>query len=140
MAADTVCFYCRSGGNEFFDRSRKALGPLPPLDDRDDDKPASTKSKSKRVGSKEDPKGPARRYGSRSPGTSVPLTTRGAYLFSPGFNGAYTPPSGYSSSGYPIYYADEVAATRAECASLRRRAMSNGQRSSWDRYHACMED
>jgi hypothetical protein len=107
---------------------------------REDDKPASTTRKSKRVGSKEEPKGRVSRFGSRAAGTSVPLTTRGAYLFSPGFNGAYTPPSGYSFSGYPIRYADEVAAEQAECASLRRRAISSGQRSSWDRYHACMED
>lgn len=107
---------------------------------REGDKPASTTSKSKRVSGKENPKGRMSRFGSRAAGTSVPLTTRGAYLYSPSFNGAYTPPSGYSSSGYPIYYADEVAATQAECASLRRRARSSGQRSSWDRYHACMED
>jgi hypothetical protein len=106
----------------------------------EDDGPASTTRKLKRVGDKEDSKARAPRYGSRSPGTSVPLTTRGAYLYSPSFNGAYMPPSGYSFSGYPIRYADEVAADRAECASLRRRAMSSGQRSSWDRYHACMED
>jgi hypothetical protein len=110
---------------------------------REDEGRASTTRKSKRVGGKEDPKGDpkarAPRYGSRAPGTSVPLIARGAYLYSPSFNGAYTPPAGYSFNGYPVRYADEVAAARAECASLRRRAMSSGQRSAWDRYDACKE-
>ncbi len=111
---------------------------------REDETPASTTRKSKRAGGKddpkEDPKARAPRYGSRSPGTSVPLTARGAYLYSPSFNGSYTPPAGYSFSGYPIRYADEVAAARAECAALRRRAVSSGQRSAWDRHYACSEE
>lgn len=106
---------------------------------RGDVSPART-VKSKRASGKEDPKDRAPRFGSRAAGTSIPLTARGAYLYGPSFNGAYTPPSGYSSSGYPIRYADEVAAERAECASLRRRAVSSGQRSSWDRYYACTDD
>lgn len=106
---------------------------------REKDDPASTTRKSQRADGKEDPKGHPLRYGSRSPGTSVSLTARGAYLFSPGFNGAYRPPSGFSFSGYPIRYADEVAAAKAECASLRRRAVSSGQRSSRDREQACTE-
>jgi hypothetical protein len=107
---------------------------------REDESPATTARKSKRVARKEDPKARAPRYGSRFPGTGLPLTVRGAYLYSPSFNGAYTPPGGYSSSGYPIRYADEVAAARAECAALRRRAVSSGQRSAWDRYYACSEE
>ena len=107
---------------------------------REDDSKRPSKSKSQRSSGEEESKGRPARYGSRAAGTSVPLTTRGAYLFSPSFNGVYTPPSGYSSNGYPIYYADEVAATQAECAPLRRRALSSGQRSSWDRYYACVED
>lgn len=104
---------------------------------RDDD---GTSRKSRRVDSKEDPKVRALRYGSTSPGTSIPLNARGANLYSPSFNGAYTPPSGYSFSGYPIHYADEVEAPKAECDALRRRAMESGKRSSWDRYHACTRD
>ena len=107
---------------------------------RDKDDAASTARKSKRIGDKEQPKAEGSRYGSRFPGTSVPLVTRGAYLYSPSFNGVYTPPAGYSFSGYPIRYADEVTPDGAECASLRRRAMSSGRRSAWDRYYACRGD
>lgn len=107
---------------------------------REDDSKRPSKSKSQRAADEGESKGRPARFGSRAGGASIPLSPRGAYLYGPSFNGVYTPPSGYSSSGYPIYYADEVAATQAECAPLRRRAMSSGQRSAWDRYHACMED
>jgi hypothetical protein len=102
------------------------------------DSSATPSRKSRRVADKEK-KGRVR-YGASAPGTSIPLTTRGAYLYGPSFNGAYTPPSGYSLSGYPIYYADEIAAKRAECAALRRQAISSGRHSSWDRYQECVED
>jgi hypothetical protein len=98
------------------------------------------KSKSQRPGNEEKAEDRGLRYGSRSSSASIPLTTRGTYLYGPSFNGAYMPPSGYSFSGYPIRYADEPAAGDAECASLRRRAMSSGQRSSWDRYYTCIQD
>ncbi len=78
--------------------------------------------------------------GSRAPGTSIQMSPRGGYLYGPSFNGAYTPPGGYSMNGYPVRYADEPSAAQAECAPLRRRAMSSGQRSAWDRYYACMRE
>lgn len=105
---------------------------------REDDD--SAKSKSRRASDEKEAKASALRYGSRMPGTGIPLTPRGAYLYGPTFQGAYMPPGGYSSGGYPIRYADEVAAEQAECSALRRQAMSSGKRASWDRYYACVED
>lgn len=107
----------------------------------DDDAQRSTKTKSKRVAKgNEAKKTAAPRYGSQAAGSSVSITPRGAYLYGPSFDGVHTPPAGYSLNGYPIRRADEVAAANAECADLRRRAMSTGQRSAWDRYYACAKD
>lgn len=111
---------------------------------REDDD--SAKSKSRRAGDEKEAKDAkeaksgALRYGSRMPGTGIPLTPRGAYLYGPTFQGAYMPPGGYSAGGYPIRYADEVTADQAECSALRRQALSSGKRASWDRYYACVED
>lgn len=107
----------------------------------DEEGQRSRKSKKHRVSEgKKESDGPTVSHGSRTPGSSIPMTARGAYLYGPSFNGAYTPPSGYSTSGYPIYRADEVAEARSQCASLRSRAMASGKRSAWDRYYACKED
>ncbi|WP_424956748.1 hypothetical protein [Hyphomicrobium sp. 1Nfss2.1] len=108
----------------------------------EDEGQRTSKSKSKRTSGQDKSaddksKQSATRFGSIAPGVSVPLTVRGSHLYSPSFNGVYTPPAGYSSRGYPIRYADEVASSQSECAALRRNALSSGKRAAWDRYHAC---
>jgi hypothetical protein len=98
---------------------------------RDDDAPRATKKKSQDAASKTKSKDRDLRYGSRAPGVGVPVNVRGSYLYSPSFNGTYTPPAGYSFNGYPVRRAEDIAAARSECSAARRR----GQQSE-----ACTED
>jgi hypothetical protein len=94
--------------------ANKQVAPLSGIEfvaQKNRDSHASRRSKSKayrvsRKEPKEQPKGEEVRYGSRLTGADIQINPRGAYLFSPSFNGVYVPPGGYSSSGYTIRYAD----------------------------------